>query len=150
MTVTNGMTTARKAVVNILRTEFAPEGYSVLEDRLHRSLGRDGRTRIGVSPDREQPVRENINAEVFRIAVQFYGNWKDQIKADEVVDPTDIETKAERFKRALRTGDPDTDSVWYFVLESINYPDDPTGNATRFEAVVNAFGTNSALVETTG
>lgn len=150
MTVTNPLTTARKQLFNLLRTEFAADGFIVLEDRLHKSLGRDGKTRIGVSPLRERPLRQNIEVLQYQLHVQFYGKWKDEINPAEITDPTIIETYAERFKRALRTGDPDQDTVWYFILEAIDYPDDPTGNATRFEAEVTAMGTNSALLETTG
>jgi hypothetical protein len=150
MSVTNPMTTAREALTALLRTEFGPDGFEVSNDRLHRSLGRDGKTRIGTSPTREQPNNRGAEVMNYRIAVQFYGKWKDQIDPKEKVDPSAIETYAERFKRALRLGDPDTDNAWFFSLEDVSYPDDPTGNATRFEAVVTAFGRNSALFETVG
>jgi hypothetical protein len=150
MTPTNPLTTSRKQLHTLLKGYFDPKGCLVQEDRLHRSVGRDGKTRIGVNPVRESPYRQSGQASEFRLQVQFYGPWKDQINNLEVVNPTWIETQAEIFKDLIRTGDPHQDDAWFYRVEEITYPDDPTGNATRFEAVVTAFGTNTALLETVG
>lgn len=149
MTVTSPQTVARLKLMSVLTTEFAVEAFPVKADRLHRSLGRD-KTVIGVSPVSEIPLSNNNNVINSLLLVQFYGKWKDDvIDPTMAVDPTTIETYAERFKRALRGNDPATDYVWYFKLREIQYPPDPTGNITRFEARVEAFGDNAThLLET--
>lgn len=148
--VTAPITIARNKLIAVLTAEFAAEGWVPVADILHKSLGRDGKTRIGVSPMRESAIANNALLQRHTILVQFYRPWKDIIDPDQIVDPTDIETLAERFKRSLVRNDPDTNSAWYFELQDIEYPHDPTGNATRFEARVIAWGSNTSLVETTG
>lgn len=151
MSTTSPMTTARAKLVDILSTEFAADNFQVLGDRLHKSLGIDGKTRIGVSPLDENPVSNNRLITPYRVFVQFYGAWKDVIDPTQIVDPTPLEDYAERFKQALIGNDPDTNSTWFFRLDRLTYPEDPTGNMTRFEADVSCFGENTSLLrETTG
>lgn len=151
MPVTNPATIARTKLLAVLQAEFGSDaGTVVVSDILHKSLGRDGRTRIGISPAMENPLSSNEAVMVYTMLVQFYGPWKDKIDPNQTVDPTLIETKAERFKRAVRGNDPDVDTAWYFKVNQIQYPHDPTGNATRFEARVQCVGTNTALIETVG
>lgn len=141
-------TEARATLKSILQATFTVDGFTVQDDHLHESLGIEG-TRIGTSPVRTVPSsRDNSVAEMF-ILVQFYGKWNPRIDPNQSVDPATIEGFADRFRKALRTGDPNTDGVWYFALQSITYPEDPTGNKTRFEATVIARGNNTALLETT-
>lgn len=149
MTVTAPETLARASLKSVIDTEFAADGFSAVNDRLHGSLGWKG-TRIGVSPDRSEPRTQDMAVLRCRILVQFYARWNKEINPEQSVDPVKIETYAERFRRALRTGDPNQNGLWYFRLLSVNYPPDPTGNITRFEATVEAVGNNSALIETTG
>lgn len=148
--VTSPTTTARLALMAVLADEFSVEGFTVVGDILHRSLGRDGKTRIGVSPLQETQYSRNALVNEPRLLVQFYGAWPDKIDPKTTVDPTKIETYAERFRRALHGHDPKTNTLWFFDKLEITYPHDPTGNATRFEARVTAMGSNSMLVETTG
>jgi hypothetical protein len=149
MTVTAPITTARLALIQLLENEFATEQYPVKGSHLHKSLGRDGKTRIGVSPVTEAPGQNQLVMQA-TLLVQFYGPWKDIVDPNYQIDATDIETKAERFKRALHGHDPDTNNVWYFSLLEIQYPHDPIGQNSRFEARVRAFGNNTSLIETTG
>lgn len=149
MSVTAPETTARLALINVIQTEFATEGFVVKGDHLHESLGMKG-TVIGVSPNRSRPNNSRYIELETTILVQFYGKWDKNVNPEQSVDPTKIETYAERFRRALRTGDPNGNSVWFFNLSDVNYPADPTGNKTRFEATVVAVGSNPALIETVG
>lgn len=144
------MTLARNALLARVHDEFDPDGFEISSDKLHKSLGRDGITRIGVSPVEETPLHSNRLVTGYIVLVQFYGAWPDKIDPQTAVDPSIVETYAERFKRSLKGNDPNTPSAWYFLLTGLTYPDDPTGNISRFEAKVTVMGTNSALVETTG
>lgn len=150
MTVTSQMTSARSAIAAALTTEFAAEGFTPVNDRLHESMGGDGRTRIGTSPIRSRPMPSNKLVQVSEVLVQFYGKWKKEIDPETRVDPAAIENYVERFLRRMRTSDPGTGTVWYFDVAEVTYPNDPTGNKTRFEARVNAYGNNPAHIETTG
>lgn len=149
MTVTAPETTARLKLKQLLDAEFAPEGFATDNDRLHGSIGWKG-TRIATSPVRSSPKANDFNVMRMELLVQFYGKWSKEVNPEQKVDPEVIEVFAERFRRALRTGDPNTSSVWFFRLLSISYPPDPTGNLTRFEAQVEAVANNPALLETTG
>lgn len=148
MSITAPETEARLQLIDLINAEFTPEGYSAIGDRLHESLGDKG-TRIGVSPQRARPTRDE-NVLGTELLVQFYGKWDKDINPEQVVNPTKVETYAERFRRALRTSDPKTGRVWFFRLTSMDYPEDPTGNKSRFEATVVAVGENSALIESSG
>jgi hypothetical protein len=66
-------------------------------------------------------------------------------------DPRKITALAERFKEALKranTAHMGTDRLWFFDIDTVEYPADPTGNRTRFVATIRAQGTNANLVET--
>jgi hypothetical protein len=149
MTLTAPETQARTALNTLITRTFSAEGFPVANDRLHGSLGSEG-TRIGISPVQSRPRTGNSYALRMEILVQFYGKWNKEINPNQKVDPAKIEGFAERFRQALRTGDPDTSSVWYFSLDRMSFPPDPTGNITRFEATIEALGNNTALLETTG
>lgn len=140
-------TQARQALISLLTTTFAAEGFSVSSDYLHASVGSEA-TRIGVSPLRSNPGNRDNNVLEMTLFVQFYGKYRLRIDPNQRVDPGVIEGYVERFREALRTGDPNTSSVWYFQLTSVNYPLDPTDNKSRFEATVMARGNNTALLET--
>lgn len=139
-------TEARAALKSLIESAFSAEGFTVANDHLHESLGNKG-TRIGVSPNRSSPTSSNNFVLEMQIFVQFYAKYKLEIDPLQSVDPATIEGYAERFREALRTGDPNTSRVWYFQLTNLNYPLDPTGNKTRFEATVVARGNNTALLE---
>lgn len=147
MTIVAPETEARERIKQLLTTEYAAEGFQVLDDRLDESLGSTG-TRIGVSPITSRPMPSNENVLATAILVQFYGKYKLAIDPKTKVDPAIIETYAERFRRAIRTGDPKTPGVWFFKVLEVNFVNDPTGNKSRFEAQILAYGNNSALLET--
>jgi hypothetical protein len=148
MTVTAPETQAREALITALRAEFAVDGFPVRDDKLHSSLG-DDRTVLGVYPERSTASSNDKLVNQYELVVQFYGKYNLEVNREETVSPAVIESFAERFRQSIRTGvDLKTGSVWYFDLLRIGYPPDPTGNVSRFEAVLVARGNNSALVET--
>lgn len=141
-------TVAREALLEALRIEFAAEQFIIKDDKLHPSLG-DSRTVVGVYPERSVSNAQDKFVTQFELVVQFYAKYDLEVDREQSVSPSTIESYAERFRRSIRTGvDPKTGAVWYFDLQRINYPDDPTGNKTRFEAFMTARGNNSALLET--
>jgi hypothetical protein len=134
----------------IIDSEFAPEGFVAIHDRLHESLGDEG-TRIGISPEEQAPQRGNEVVLATVVLVQFYGKWNKEIDNAQIVDPRRITGYAARFRQRVYTSAAQgSSSVWYYKLLSITYPKDPTGNKTRFEAQVQALGDNTGLTETTG
>lgn len=154
MTVTAQTTSMRAQIKAILATEFANEleanDWFLWDDKLHRSLGSDG-TYIGTSPNSETPWARDMHVLHTDILVQFYGRWDKEVDPKQIVDPVGIEVYAERFKRAIKsTGDAPNDHGWYFNLIRVDYLDDPTGNKTRFEAVLQGYGNNPVLIETSG
>lgn len=141
-------TQARKGLIKLLKTEFAVEKIPVKGDKLHGSIGFEG-AQIGVYPVRTSPwARDQLVADM-EIAVQFFGKYDLKVDPLQVVDPTKIESFAERFRGALQEGVSGRNAeVWYFNLVRLVYPPDPTGNITRFVATLVAYGNNSALLET--
>lgn len=139
------------AVMAIFEAEFAPEGFTMIPDRLHESLGRY-RVDVGISPEDETPTLRDRNTKHHMVLVQFYDLWTDEIDPTTQVNPYKITGYADRFQAALRAGQQafaGTDRVWYFDVDRVRYPNDPTGNKTRFEMTIRAWGDNNNLVETT-
>jgi hypothetical protein len=150
MTVVAPETEARARLTKILEEEFGSENIPVKQGKLHGSYGHEGAA-IGVSPGTATPgagARGNTLSQGSEIVVQFYGKWVKDVEPKAVVDPTIIEERAERFRRRLQGNDVDTSGSWFFNLLRVRYPDDPTGQKTRFEADVQSIGNNSALIET--
>lgn len=139
------------ALQDIIADEFAAEGFTARLDHLHESLGRT-RVDIGISPEDDFVMASNNTVQNTIVKVQFYDQWRQEISPETVVDPTRITGFAERFRKAIREADgrtdPATGETWFFGLERISYPKDPTGNKTRFEATLKGWGNNAALVET--
>lgn len=144
-------TVVATALKTIIETEFAAENFTAIFDNLHESLGRT-RVSIGIAPVEDVVMSSNAVVQETTIEVRFYLMWKQEISPETVVNPSKIADYAERFRNALRTSyaaDPHTGQVWYFDLRRIQYPNDPTGNKSRFVATIRALGNNAALVETT-
>lgn len=143
-------TETRAVIKALVEAEFAAEGFKVTNDRIHASLGHD-RTRLGCFPGRETTFAANQLVLETEVVFQFYGKYNKDVDPEQKVDPAQVEGYAERFRQALENGNsPGTRAVWYFTVQEIAYPPDPTGNMTRFEARVLARGENSNLVESTG
>lgn len=136
----------------IIDTEFAAENIVATFDNIHESQGTKGIC-VGIAPieDLVQPTNHLVQETM--IEVRFLDLWKKEIDPKTVINPTRITAFAERFRAALREAgngitDPGTGQVWFFQLLKISYPDDPTGNKSRFFASIRVWGNNSQLVET--
>lgn len=139
------------AIKSVFDQEFAAEGFVMVFDRLHESLGRN-RVDVGIAPTEDAPMDGNAVVQQTFVEVRFYDLWRQEISPETVVNPTRITGFAERFRRSLKEAgalDPATEMVWFFDVQRVTYPPDPTGNITRFHAQIRAFGNNAALVETT-
>jgi hypothetical protein len=148
------MSSAFATVAPILKsefdTEFAVEGWTLEYDKPHDSLGFD-RTHIGVYPVEDVVRPGNSIIQETIVEVKFLGWWDKQINPAQVVNPLVITELAERYRSALgrsNSKDPGIREMWYFDVRRVLYPDDPTGNKTRFVMTVRAFGNNSGLIET--
>lgn len=142
--------TMATAIITAFNAEFGAEGFLMIPDRLHESLGRDA-TAVGISPVEDVSSTRNRLVQETWAEVQFFDLWTDEISPDTMVDPFRITEYADRFRRVLRTTkaqNTNTGDVWYFDVDRIQYPNDPTGNKTRFVAQIRAYGDNSNLVET--
>lgn len=140
-------TTIRDVIHQVFATEFSDLEFVYRDDKLHESLGDDGRNYLGTSPLRRYPSPDNANARETEVLVQFYLAYSLKVDRQQAVDPSVIEGYVERFEAALK--DPSrvaSTAVWYFVVDLIEYPEDPTGNITRFEAQVRGIGENSAQI----
>lgn len=141
-------TEAREALVRLLETTYSEEAFRVRSDKLHPSLGDEGVV-LGVYPDHTRHDSRNALTSEMNLVVQFYGSYQKQIDRNMVVDPAKVESYAERFRRALKSQPfSASPAVWYFMLEDLAFPLDPTGNITRFVAKLKARGNNTALAET--
>lgn len=141
---------AAEGIEVLLNTEFAAEQWKVEHDNLHDSLGSAG-TRIGVSPVREAPAAGNMVHLQTTLQVKFLGRYNLDINPEQRVDPRVVVGYAERFRRRIEAARLQTGpTFWFMNVTSIDYPDDPTGNKTRFVATVVASSQNSGLVETVG
>jgi hypothetical protein len=142
-------TLLRQAVGTVIGTEFAAEGIVVRPDKLHESLGQ-GTPIAGSYPEGERPHASGIVATTV-ITVQVFMAWDPQIDPTQAVDPALIEAWSWRFQRAVKTAAmPNVQNLSYYNVAEILYPDDPTGNKTRFYATVIGYGANPSIGETTG
>ena len=150
MPVTSAYEVIANALKVIIDTEFASEGIVAQHDNLHESLGRD-RRECGIAPIEDSiPMSNGLTLESL-VEVRFYDFWTQEISPTTAVDPRIITNYAERFRRAIKAAsatEVGTGVMWYFDLRRVQYPNDPTGNKTRFHAQVRGFGNNSGLVET--
>lgn len=150
--VTSPYAEAANAVAAILNAEFTDLGIVTQHDNLHESLGYMG-TVVGVAPEHERPQASDAVVQEIVLRVKFYGMFVKDVDNQQSVDPRVAAEWAERFRRAVQSynaGTPGTTLVWYLTVQGVDYPKDPTGNKSRFEALVLARGQNSALTETIG
>lgn len=132
------------ALKEIIDGEFAPEGIVAQFDNLHASLGQNGPV-CGLAPEMEEPERTDFNQLTFAVQVQFFLKYSLEIDPLQAVDPSAILAMATRFRSACHvweTGDSGTNELWFLTVGRIMYPDDPTGNKSRFVARVIGRGSN--------
>lgn len=145
----NPFVEAATILKTIFDEEFSSEGFVMIFDNLHPAMGRK-RVDVGVAPTEERPMSRDYYAQETWMEVRFYDLWKEEIDPATLVNPTRITDFAYRFRDAIRRHtEPGTGNMWYFNVERTEYPDDPTGNKTRFHMTIVAYGNNNALVETT-
>jgi hypothetical protein len=150
MTVISPFEVAATGIITAFNAEFQPEGFVMVPDKLHESRGKR-RVDVAVSPLRDTLMANNSVVQETYLFVQFYDIWDERIDPDTQVNPFAITSYAERFRQAVQRSQVEyegSSQVWYFDVQSIEYPDDPTSNKTRFEAQVRAYGNNAGLIET--
>lgn len=142
------ITEFRQQVKTIVEDEFAPEGLTVRNDKLHDSLGWDGAV-SAVYPSAEAPGDATIVQNML-VVVQVFQRYELNVDPEQRVDPAKIEEWAWRLQRAFKQDmGPGTEKVWYWNVAHIEYPDDPTGNKTRFVMSLEGYTSNASLIETT-
>lgn len=146
-------TMLRNMLLNLMEEEFAPEGVSVRDDKLLEATGEQEAV-AGVYPDYSEPWTNDRQVQRTVVVVQMHNRfdpaWIDA--PDERISPATIESWADRLRRKIKSIDgipsganPDG---WFFLVERTLFPDDPTGNKTRFNMVITGFSANASLVET--
>lgn len=139
---------AAAALETIINTTFTPEGIVAIHDKPHEALGSAGAV-IGIFPTYDQPNSRVGVAEEAYVEIRYYDLWDKRIDPRQALDPRIITEKAFRLKRAIKTANVHLGSnMWFFNVERTDYPDDPTGNKTRFHMLVKAWGNNPSLAET--
>jgi hypothetical protein len=136
-------------IKSAFEAEFAAENFTLTYDELHESLGAS-KWVAGIAPVEESiSSRDNYVKETY-VTVSLFGRWDKVVDPTQKVDPSLITEYADRFLSAMRTlnDQPGTGRAWYFNVERIEYPRDPTGNKTRFVATLCCYGNNSQLIET--
>ena len=135
------MTASRTAIKNLISTVYTTEGWTAGDDRFGRSKGKDQAedvAAISVTPlyERERPGQAEILD--LGILVQFHLGFAAVPDENIVRDSTVVEGYGDRLRAAFagagcRVDDGD---AWYLRFTAIDYPVDPTGNITRFEATI--------------
>lgn len=150
---TDPYTIVAAALEQIVLSEFSELApVPVKHDKIHEALGRadlGGRV-VGISPIEFARARD-ANVQETWAEVRFWNTWPKELKPTAEVDPRIITGYATRFQDALRVQQVTsggTGHVWYFDVMRVRFPDDPTGNKSRFIADVRAFGNNQGIVET--
>lgn len=145
--VTDTYTLLADAIETAVLIEFDDETYlEFRHDHLHESLGYDQRLYVGLYPNEDSSFNIELQQEV---TLQFYDAYNLEIEPQQYVDPRVITNKAERMRQALQNIRTVGESeLWYFDVTRTRYPDDPTGNKSRFEMTIVARGNNTGLVET--
>lgn len=133
---------AATGVKTVFDTEFAVEQFTAIHDCLHESLGRE-RVDVGISPERtNNSVGSEVMNEIY-LLLQFYGLWTQEISPTTAVNPFTVASYAHRLQVALETAQDTrigTSAVWFYKVTGVDFPRDPTGNKTRFEMRILAYG----------
>lgn len=141
------ITEFREAVKALVTAEFTAEGFPVKSDKLADSVGHDG-PMAAVYPEREAPGESGVS-QAMLVVVQVYNRYELNVDEYQTVDPAVIEGWAWRLLRSFKgNSSPSTNKVWWFNVAMIEYPDDPTGNKTRFLMHIEGHAPNAQLEET--
>lgn len=138
-------------IQDTIASVYSAESYTAGTDKFGRSKGMNedhDAAFISVTADwaRERPGKAYILD--VSLTVQFYLGFDAQPDENITRDATVIQAFAGRLRDAfggqgasVQVGD-----AWYLRLTGIDYPPDPTGNKTRFEATFVGEATNSAAL----
>lgn len=135
-------TAVRAAVQEIFADTFDDEGWTAADDKLPRAAGKDGHAEAACYPERAYGKPGQVIELVIPVVVQLYLAYDPSPDEYIRVDPGVIEGYADRFRVAfddLHSGDSD---FWFMGGPDFDYPDDPTGNKSRFEARVEGHAHN--------
>lgn len=137
-------TALSQRVKSIFATTFAAEGWTLADDKLLRAAGKDG-TAAAVSPVLATERSNRVQELVVTVTVQLYLAFDPDPNENYVVDPNVIIGYADRLRRAMQSNSTGTtDDLWFLRLTNVSYPDDPTGNKSRFEATIEGHCLNPA------
>jgi hypothetical protein len=144
-------TAARAHIKSVIATVYSAEGWTAGDDKIGRSMGKEvavDEATIAVTTDYE---RERLGQAIMLdigILVQFYLGF--DASPDETItrDVTDVEEYADRLRNAFSGSGATVDDgdAWYLRVVGTEYPDDPTGNKTRFEMNIVCEATNAAAL----
>jgi hypothetical protein len=145
--VAAAITELRQSIKASITTEFAAEGLIVLDDKLHDAMGTE-KNIAAVFPEGERMDSSGIVSR-FVVSAQVFMRWDPQIDPAQIVDPGIIEGWAWRLqRRMLADSNVNGANVSYYIVSEVLYPDDPTGNKTRFVLTAVGFGHNPSAAET--
>jgi hypothetical protein len=83
------------------------------------------------------------------VLVQVFGLWEKEVDNEKVIDPAPVEALARAFAREIQARQTGAlPELWYIELERVGFPNDPTGQKTRFDAIVMGRAENPGVVET--
>jgi hypothetical protein len=140
-------TAVRAALTTQIQTEFADEfaddGWTIADDKFGRSKGMEipeTQAAIAIYPELERARPGHILELIVTVVVQFHLGYAAEPDETIVRDPGVIEAYGQRFRASF--SEPGDANYWFAHLLQVSYPDDPTGNKTRFEAVVEARALN--------
>jgi hypothetical protein len=132
---------ACNAVAALVDAEFSAEGWETQHDKFGRSKGMEiaeDEAAIAVYPEAERERQGQVQVLDVDVTLQFHLGYA--AEPDETIerDPRVVAEFADRLRRAFQgaASSGNTADFWYMRLQSVTYPDDPTGNKTRFEAAV--------------
>src|SRR5688572_29614965 len=112
-TVVDPYSQVASVLESAIAAEFTDVAYmEIHHDRIHESLGSDGKTHVGISPDDQTSERIEL---VQDVTIQYYGPFNLQIDPFQEVDPRLISNKAERLRQKLaEVRTVGTSQVWFF------------------------------------
>ena len=142
-------TAIRNELKDLIATVYSDEGWTAADDKFGRSKGMgmaEDEAAIAVYTDSETQRPGRILELIVLVTVQFHLGYKAEPDETIVRDPGVIEAYADRLRAAFDEGG--GADHWFSHLISITYPDDPTGNKTRFEARIEGRAGNTPALPT--
>lgn len=118
-------------------------------DKFGRSAGMElaaGKARMAVSANEAREDFRRVIELVVPVTFQFHMAYDAEPDETLVRDPRAIQALAARFRTGFNeTSGPGADH-WFIRCKAVTYPDDPTGNKTRFEAEIEGRCSNPAAL----